>query len=118
MTHPIFALILYNNLIELTSLIQSDPEAVKARKSEWYDATPLHYASFYGRLQICRVLLQHDAPVGSLDRTGKTPLHIASQNGRHEVARLLIEYHAHVNALEQTLKIRHYIWLVSLVTGL
>ena len=118
MLHPIFDIIIFNNLIEVIFLIQSYHEAVKARKSEWYDATPLHYASFYGRLQICRVLLQHDAPVGSLDRTGKTPLHIASQNGRHEVARLLLEYYAHVNALEQALKIRHYIWLVSLVTCL
>ena len=79
MTHPIFALILYNNLIEVTTLIQSDPEAVKEIKSEFYDATPLHYASFYGRLQICRVLLQHDAPVDSRARTGETPLHLASQ---------------------------------------
>ena len=32
--HPIFALILSGNLIEVAALIQSDPGAVRARKSK------------------------------------------------------------------------------------
>ena len=99
MTHPIFALILYNNLIEVTTLILSDPEAVNEINSEFYDATPLHYASILGRLQICRVLLQHDASVYSQDRRRYTPLHLSCEKGHHEVARLLLEYHADVNAV-------------------
>ena len=87
MTHPIFALVFDNNLIEVTALIQSDPGAVIEIDSEWNDATPLHRASIEGHLQICRVLLQHDAPVDSLDNTGETPLHYASQEGHHEVGR-------------------------------
>ena len=48
MTHPIFNLIWLNNLIEVTTLIQSDPGVVKEINSEWYDATPSHKASFEG----------------------------------------------------------------------
>ena len=53
MMHQIFALIVYNNLIQVTALIKSDPGAVKEIDSKWYDATPLHVASFEGHLQIC-----------------------------------------------------------------
>ena len=104
MTHPIFALIAYNNLIQVTALIRSDPGAVNERNSDFYDATPLHDASYEGHLQICRVLLQHHAPVDSRNRTGRTPLHLASQKGHHEVARLLLEFHADVNAVNKDFK--------------
>ena len=104
MTHPIFNLIWLNNLIEVTTLIQSDPGAVNERNSDFYDATPLHEASFEGHLQICRVLLQHHAPVDSRARRGETPLHLASYQGHHEVARLLLEFHADVSAVETDIK--------------
>ena len=104
MTHPIFALIAYNNLIQVTALIKSDPGVVNERNSEWYDATPLHYASSEGCLQICRVLLHHRAPVDSRERRGQTPLHNASQKGHHKVAKLLLEFHADVNAVNKDFK--------------
>ena len=100
MTHPIFALIFYNNLIEVTALVQSDPGVVLEVNSDEDDVTPLHDASYRGHLQICRVLLQHDAPVDSRNSIGWTPLHLASEKGHHEVARLLLEYHADVNAVD------------------
>ena len=100
MTHPIFALIFYNNLIEVTALVQSDPGVVLEVNSDEDDVTPLHDASYRGHLQICRVLLQHDAPVDSRNSIGWTPLHLASEKGHHEVARLLLEFHADLNVVE------------------
>ena len=110
MTHPIFDLIWLNNLLQVTALIQSDPGVVREIDSDFYDATPLHYASFEGHLQICRVLLQHHAPVDSRNRTGETPLHYASRKGHHEVARLLLQFHADVNAVNRDFKYTPLHW--------
>ena len=56
--HPIFALILSGNLIEVAALIQSDPGAVRTRKSDWDNGTPLHYASYHNQHDITVTLLQ------------------------------------------------------------
>ena len=104
MTHPIFNLIWLNNLLQVTALIKSDPGAVNERNSDFYDGTPLHYASYFDRLEICRVLLHHPAPVDSQNRTGRTPLHTASEQGNQKIARLLLEFHADVNAVEPDFK--------------
>ncbi len=65
--------------------------------------TPLHVASFNGKLEIARLLLDHGAKVDAVDDFGKTPLHDVSR-GKHNseeasvgVARLLLEHGGDVN---------------------
>ncbi|KAH9012827.1 ankyrin repeat-containing domain protein [Lactarius deliciosus] len=43
--------------------------------------TPLHYAAYYGHLEVVRLLLEHNAEVNSQDDNGYTPLFCASQQG-------------------------------------
>ncbi|XWV24722.1 hypothetical protein QJ856_gp1061 [Tupanvirus deep ocean] len=52
-------------------------------------ATPLHLASYYGRLNAARKLLQLGANPNSLDINQCTPMHIAVIQGQKEIVKLL-----------------------------
>jgi ankyrin repeat protein len=57
----------------------------------------------YGRVNVARLLLEHDADIYAHDNSGRTPLHVAVngvQHGHVNVARLLLEHGADVNALD------------------
>ena len=87
--HPIFALILSGNLIEVAALIQSDPGAVTARNSDWYNVTPLHYSCHLNKHDITVIFLKHGADVNSKEVNSKddivwTPLHLACNGGHSE----------------------------------
>jgi len=69
--------------------------AVKQGK---YGGTPLQYAASHGSVEICRVLLSHDASVDQPDNFGLTPLMRAVVDGKLDTARFLIEHGADVNA--------------------
>jgi ankyrin repeat protein len=69
--------------------------------------TPLHSASYLGRLEIVRVLLDYGARICSENNRAQTPLHIVSQRScRFQddvrgVAELLLERGADVNAKDE-----------------
>ena len=66
--------------------------------------TPLHLASYYGKIEIARMLLDHGANVSAKNALGLTPLHkvsggpYISSEDSFGVARLLLERCAEVNA--------------------
>jgi ankyrin repeat protein len=68
--------------------------------------TPLHVASFYGKLDIVWLLLDHGATANSEDNFGRTPLHLAAggtynfERDRVRTAQLLLERGADSNALD------------------
>eukprot|EP01114_Cavostelium_apophysatum_P021105 TRINITY_DN7267_c0_g1_i1.p1 TRINITY_DN7267_c0_g1~~TRINITY_DN7267_c0_g1_i1.p1 ORF type:complete len:426 (+),score=87.95 TRINITY_DN7267_c0_g1_i1:57-1334(+) len=62
-------------------------------------ASPLLIASFGGRFEAARVLLDHGADVHSRRNDGWTALHYAANSNDVDVARVLIEFGADVNAL-------------------
>ena len=87
--HPIFSLILANNLIEVISLIQSDPGAVDARNSEDDNVTPLHDSCAFNHVEITVHLLKHGADVDCRDNTDWTPLHLAAQEGHLNIVKFI-----------------------------
>ena len=89
--HPIFALILSGNLIEVAALIQSDPGAMRARKSDWYNVTPLHYSCFHNKYNITVTLLKHGADVNNRDNRGWTPLHLAAEKGHLSIIQTIYQ---------------------------
>jgi ankyrin len=68
------------------------------------ELTPLHAASFWGRLEIAKLLLEHGAITNVENNEGSTPLHAVSQGKYNSqehgvgIARLLLERGADVNA--------------------
>ena len=82
--------------------LEEHPELVRCtdtRGGGW-DRTPLHHASYNGRENIARLLIQRGAAVNVQGRQGDSPLHLASYRVHEKVTRLLLEHGADVMALE------------------
>jgi hypothetical protein len=61
--------------------------------------TPLHWAAFWGHVDVAKLLLEHGADVNAKESVyDATPLHVAAATGHADVARLLLEHGADVNA--------------------
>ena len=73
-------------------LLKHGADVNAARSGRW---TPLHEAVRWGRVEIVRVLLDHDANVGAEDDNGKTPLQVEllqRHETRDEIVKLLSEH--------------------------
>src|SRR6266702_4093177 len=64
-------------------------------KHKW---TPLHFASYYGKLETVRLLLDHGAEVSVEARSGGTPIDSATRHQRFKLAQLLLENAVNVHA--------------------
>ena len=82
MLHPIFALILCGNLVEVATLIKHDPQAIRVKHNKWFNASPLIYASSKGRIKICKLLLNNGASVEEVDDWKATALHWSCLEGK------------------------------------
>jgi ankyrin repeat protein len=69
-----------------------------------HNQTPLHLASYLGRIEMVLLLLKAGANASAKDARGQTPLHLVSQyshgDGVH-VAQLLLKYGADVNVQDK-----------------
>jgi ankyrin repeat protein len=69
--------------------------------------TPLHLASFYGWVELVRILLERGATTHSEDNLGRTPLHLVAKGNSdigHDgvgVAQLLLEHGADINSQDK-----------------
>mmetsp|Transcript_22596 Transcript_22596/g.35146 ORF Transcript_22596/g.35146 Transcript_22596/m.35146 type:complete len:220 (-) Transcript_22596:15-674(-) len=59
----------------------------------------LHNAAYYGRLPLCKLLIEKGFPVDGVPKDIQTPLHTATANGHLEVTKFLLEKGA---SLERT----------------
>ena len=85
----------------VTSLLQQDAGELSSRSPDGF--TPLHYAAFFGREEIARLLLESGAEVNVAadNPTRVHPLHSAAAIGAHEICRQLLERGADANARQQ-----------------
>jgi ankyrin repeat protein len=82
----------------LRARLDEDPAATSARSADGY--TALHFAAFFGKAEVARILLEAGAEVNAVadNEMRVQPLHSAAA-GRHlEVCRLLLAAGADVNA--------------------
>ena len=75
----------------LRSLLEHGADINAQVQGGW---TPLHRASFNGRLPVVRLLLEHGADVEAMDKYGETVLQVAAEEGHDEVMGLLREHGA------------------------
>ena len=59
--------------------------------------TPIYCASYYGHLEVAKLLIHKGAIVNFQNDKLQAPLHTASAKGNLEVVRLLIQNEANVN---------------------
>ena len=81
--------------------VEKDPSLVNTYSHDGW--TPLHLASFFGHMEIARLLLARGADVNARSKSTRfakenTPLHAAAANRQVGVAEILIAHGADVNA--------------------
>ncbi len=73
--------------------------ALVNEKTGTFKFSPLHQASITGSLDICSLLVTHDADVNAEDGHGNTPLNWAARLGCQDLVKFLLDCSANVNAL-------------------
>lgn len=87
-------------LDRLRALID-DPDALGARSADGY--TPLHFAAFFAKPEVARILLEAGAPVDAVadNESRVQPIHSAAAGRQADICRLLIAAGADVNARQE-----------------
>ena len=62
---------------------------------------PFHLASYCGRTDIVKLLLERGYDADATSGAGSTPLHYASYRGHKDIVQLLLEHGVNVNAVDQ-----------------
>lgn len=83
------------SVTRMLSMRNIDLEAKGGGISRW---TCLMASSFYGHVEICRLLIEAGANVKAIDDEAQTALHWAAWQGHVEVVRLLCDHGANVEA--------------------
>ena len=71
--------------------VQTLAEVDSRDNSGW---TPLHYASYYGHLEVARVLVDHGADINTRQLYHYTPVHLSAETGYLGIVKLLLEHGA------------------------
>jgi ankyrin repeat protein len=78
------------NLVRVKALLKSNPRLLQSRDDG--GETPLHWAAFWGRIEVANFLLANGADPHARDKTGRIPLDYAIAHGRDEMVVLLRRY--------------------------
>jgi ankyrin repeat protein len=77
-------------------IISKHPQDVNTSTGGY--GTPLHAASYYGRIEVGQLLLDRGADINARQNKGMTPLHLAMRCRHVDFARMLLEHNAAVDA--------------------
>ena len=83
---------------QLSEVLKRDPESAKRCSADGF--TALHFAAFFNRPEIARMLIRHGADVSAAAKNPMkvTPLHSAAAAHSREIVRLLLENDAPADA--------------------
>ncbi|XP_072007830.1 transient receptor potential cation channel subfamily A member 1 isoform X2 [Engystomops pustulosus] len=95
----IFKLIQEGNVCRIRSFIMKNPSSLMGRDDS--EATPLHYASKYGHLELMLMIINEtcDEGLNAVDNKGSTPLHWAVQKNQLDSVKVLLSRGADPNIL-------------------
>ncbi|XP_069813573.1 transient receptor potential cation channel subfamily A member 1 isoform X1 [Dendropsophus ebraccatus] len=95
----IFKLIQEGNACRVRSFILKNPSSPMARDDS--EATPLHYASKYGHLELMLLIINEscDEVLNAVDNKGNTPLHWSVQKNQVDSVKVLLSRGANPNLL-------------------
>jgi hypothetical protein len=75
------------NLVRVKALLKSNPKLLQSRDEG--GETALHWAAFWGRIDVANFLLANGADLHARDNAGRIPLDYALAHGRDEMVALL-----------------------------
>jgi ankyrin repeat protein len=84
------------DLARVRHVVAEDPTVVN--RGDGHGQGPLHWAAWYGKLDIAKLLVANKADVDAKDNHGWTPLHLAARCGRLDVVKFLVSKGADVHA--------------------
>ncbi|HZP17562.1 MAG TPA: ankyrin repeat domain-containing protein [Terriglobales bacterium] len=89
------------NAAQVAAILQRNTEAARNWSADGF--TALHFAAFFNRAEIARMLVRHGADVAAVARNAMqvTPLHSAAAAHSAEIVRLLVENGAPANSRQQ-----------------
>ncbi len=87
-----------NNFEEVKQCIENNKNSVHEKADDDHQATPLHLASYFGLLNIVKLLIENDANLEAKAKGGWTPLSLACFERRLKVVKFLIEQGADLTA--------------------
>lgn len=87
------------NTDAVRALIVSDPSNLETIDAE-YEATPLHWAAGWGKLDIIKILCDMGADVHARNKGGSTPFLCAAYDGHLDCMKRLKEYGADLNDVD------------------
>lgn len=98
---PIHTAAYYNQVAEVTQLLDEDPRRVREEKWDFLEGgcIPLHYAADGGSLEVARLLIERGSPIDAPggDDADSTPLSGACRNAHPEMVALLLAHGADPN---------------------
>ncbi|WP_342262608.1 MULTISPECIES: ankyrin repeat domain-containing protein [unclassified Spiroplasma] len=87
-----------NNKIDIVKWLLANANGANVNEEGKYDSTPLYTATFYGYLDIVKLLLEKGANVNARAKNVNIPLHVAIDRGYLDIVSLLLNNGANVNA--------------------
>jgi ankyrin repeat protein len=83
---------------QLSEMLKREPESAKRWSADGF--TPLHFAAFFNRPEIARMLIRHGTDISAAAKNPMkvTPLHSAAAAHSREIVRLLLENDAPADA--------------------
>lgn len=93
--HPFIQAILKNDIKQINEMISNKVDINMCLPDG--NKTPLHVAVEYGRTEVVKILLSHQADVNALTKRQFSPLHVAATKGNIEIISLLIKNKATVD---------------------
>ncbi|MHB1000690.1 MAG: ankyrin repeat domain-containing protein [Armatimonadota bacterium] len=95
---PIHDAVIKGDTTKVSSLLKANQSV--SNTCDKSGATPLHYASSSGRIDLIKLLIGKGANIDARKPDGVAPLHIAASAGRLEAVQFLIDSKADVNAVD------------------
>ena len=87
----------YGNLVDLANVKRASDGRTPLLNE---GGTPLHWASWNGRLEVVKFLVSIGCDKEARDNYGRTPLHCASSDGHHEIVKFLVSIGCDKEALD------------------
>ena len=77
-------------ILDATALVDWPEPGIINWPTHLAEASPLHFAAFYGRIDVVSVLLEEEASLTSINEDGELPIHVAARVDQVDIFLMLM----------------------------